>query len=629
MAKSSGQQPKNRPSRFLLFVIALVVVLGGVAILVFPPSTSGKKPAVSGDSSPENSAPTEQQKPTAAKNDIGKKLDPRSDGWTSEVDAELAKKNLSKLLKLATANATVKATDLDKITPDFQCTALRPDNLVEVFSDASIRVLELSGENSEVVFKSAAGLATALSLFAEPLRGSDEVYTHAKIIRVTSEADSVTTTAIIESGGRQEKSSIGQNAHWICEWQRDGEELKLRSIRTDQYREVSATGKEGVWFADCTEAVLGKNASFDDQLVFGMNHWLERIERTNGLQVFARWGIAIGDVNGDGLDDLYICQPGGLPNRLLVQQADGTAIDQSAAAGVDWLDHTSSALLIDLDNDGAQDLVAATSGGVVVMKNDASGKFEWRATLPTPDTDVQSLTAADYDNDGDLDFYVCIDFANRAALRNEPPRAFVYYDANDGGANVLFRNDLVAKDKRWKFTDVTKDTGLDVNNRRHSLAASWEDYDNDGDQDLYVANDYGQNCLYRNDGGRFVDVAKGSGVVDYGSGMSVSWGDANRDGTMDLYVGNMFSSAGNRITRQSGFRSSDSAELRSVYGRFAKGNSLFSNQGSGKFKEVGADAGVEMGRWAWSSIFADLNNDGWQDLLVGNGYITTEDTGDL
>ncbi len=171
--------------------------------------------------------------------------------------------------------------------------------------------------------------------------------------------------------------------------------------------------------------------------------------------------------------------------------------------------------------------------------------------------------------------------------------------------------------------------GLDAHNRRHSLAAAWEDYDDDGDQDLYVANDYGQNCLYRNDGGRFVDVAVEAGVVDFGSGMSVSWADYNRDGLMDLYVGNMFSSAGNRITRQRQFKARDREELRAVYQRFAKGNSLFENTGDGTFREVSREAAVEIARWAWSSLFVDINNDGRDDVLVANGYITGASKDDL
>jgi hypothetical protein len=161
------------------------------------------------------------------------------------------------------------------------------------------------------------------------------------------------------------------------------------------------------------------------------------------------------------------------------------------------------------------------------------------------------------------------------------------------------------------------------------LAAAWEDFDNDGDQDLYVANDYGQNCLYRNDEGQFINVADELNVVDFGSGMSVSWGDANHDGWMDLYVGNMFSAAGNRVATQSRFMAQSDEATRKLYQRFAKGNSFFENQNGLRFAEVGADAGVEMARWAWSSLFVDVNNDGWDDLFVANGFITADDDRDL
>ena len=110
--------------------------------------------------------------------------------------------------------------------------------------------------------------------------------------------------------------------------------------------------------------------------------------------------------------------------------------------------------------------------------------------------------------------------------------------------------------------------------------------------------------------------------------MSVSWSDYDHDGQMDLYVGNMFSSAGHRITKQAKFKRGADPQTRAMYQRMAKGNTLFRNLGGGKFREV-KDASVEMGRWAWSSQFADVNNDGWEDLLVANGYLTTEDTGDL
>jgi hypothetical protein len=189
---------------------------------------------------------------------------------------------------------------------------------------------------------------------------------------------------------------------------------------------------------------------------------------------------------------------------------------------------------------------------------------------------------------------------------------------------------LLRNDGNWQFNDVTEATGLNHNNNRFSYAAAWEDYDNDGDPDLYVANDFGRNNLYQNTKGRFVDVAAELGVEDMAAGMSATWADFNRDGHLDIYVGNMFSAAGNRITFQRQFKPGASNDMRAQYQRHARGNTLFqaSSEGPG-FRDVSVEQGVTMGRWAWGSIFVDLNNDGWEDLVVANGFISTEDTGDL
>ncbi len=270
---------------------------------------------------------------------------------------------------------------------------------------------------------------------------------------------------------------------------------------------------------------MEKNKSFETQLIYGQEHWLRRIEKIHYMVDVERCGMAIGDVNGDSLEDVYLCQGGGLPNRLFVQNSDNTATDQSAQSGTDWLDHTNSALLVDLDNDGDQDLVLAVPARVLVMENDSTGVFQLVTELPTADEDTEALSAVDYDGNGDLDLYVCTYYATDEAHEDESRRSFLYHDANNGGAH-------------------------------------------------------------------------------------------------------MFSSVGNRITRQARFRRDMDEASRQLYQRFAKGNSLFKNEG-GKFREVSDEASAELGRWAWGSPFVDLNNDGWEHLFVANGYFTTEDTGDL
>lgn len=558
-------------------------------------------------------------------------LDPTQDGWPTEVFSSNVESQLKRLL-----HGLVDPDDLDLVhlrplvTQDFRCPPLRPEDLSEVVHEKALSVYR--PPNSRIAirrtpYQGASGLLEALRALAQTLQGASNIHLKIKVVRANITKVPAASTVYLDIHGRTPSGVIQLTSTWDCRWEHNTDKsLKLKSIYVRDYEEIVGRSPQSTWFADCTEAVLGNNDSFKKQLQFGLNHWLKRIETVHVMSIFSACGISVGDVNGDGLHDIYVAQPGGLPNRLFFQNIDGTVTDRSAWSQVNFLDHTASTLFVDLDNDGDQDLLLGTPFFIVILENDATGRFAVRHLLPNRERDVKSLSAADYDNDGDLDVYVCFDFGLTQPGR--APSPFIYHDANNGGTNVLYRNDI--SDDGWRqFTDVTEEMGLNVHNQRYSLAASWEDYDNDGDMDLYVANDYGQNCLYRNDGTSFVDVAKEAGVVDYGSGMSVSWGDYNNDGRMDLFVGNMFSSAGNRITRQLGFRPETDSATRAILQRFSKGNSLFENVGQGVFREVSDGAGVEMGRWAWSSPFLDLNNDGREDLLVTNGYLTTDDTGDL
>ena len=550
-------------------------------------------------------------------------VDPRADGWDTEALSEQAEAQLKSvaawLAEVAAGGAdAVPSGDVSSVVDQaFESPGFVPGDLTARYRGTVLAVESGSVSSAEIAYRGAEGFRRALAALGERLAGDGPPRADFKLYSVDAGSAGFTTLARFEASVAGPAGSRQLNAVWSTIWRLpaagDGGPLLLR-VEVSEYEETAAAG--GPLFVDVTEAAVGHNPSYREQLLQSPDAWLNRIPKAAGYNKTGWQGVSVADVNGDGLDDIFLPEQGGLPNRLYVQNREGTFDDRSAEAAVDYLERALAGLFVDLDNDGDPDLVLSSRPAVLVLENDGSGRFARVRHIAGNIPDSNSLSAADYDGDGDLDLYIC---AYRRAYDERGVASPVpYHDANNGGRNALLRND-----GGFRFVDATVEAGLDANNRRFSLAASWEDVDGDGDPDLYVANDYGRNNLYRNDGGRFVDVAGEAGVEDISSGMSVSWADYNRDGRMDLYVGNMFSAAGNRITYQRKFerdrqRAGPLAEVQ----RMARGNSLFAGAPGGGFVDQSVQANVTMGRWSWSSVFADINNDGWEDLVVANGNLT-------
>ncbi len=412
----------------------------------------------------------------------------------------------------------------------------------------------------------------------------------------------------------------------VGQWKQTWADGKL--IAFEPLEEHVATAAEP-FFRDVTAACSKGSASFQEQLFRGIPYWRAALDPASGIDIYGSNGIAVGDIDNDGMDEVYVCQPGGLPNRLYKVGEDGLFHDITKQWNVGILDDTSSALFLDLRNSGRQDLVVLRGSGPVLFLNDGN-RFSLRTDAfrfaTTPSGGFTGMAAADFDRDGKLDLYLCcyVYFQSEAQYTYPSP----YHDAQNGPPNFLLRNNLNA-DGTGTFDDCTAATGMNENNNRFSFAPAWCDYNDDGWPDLYVANDFGRKNLYRNQNGHFRDVAASVGVEDMGPGMSASWFDYDHDGRPDLYVANMWTAAGQRVSRDPAFTPARTAAGKEAYLRHTSGNSLYKNQGDGSFENTTAAEHVAFGRWAWASGGHDFDNDGESEILVTCGMLTNTSTTDL
>jgi enediyne biosynthesis protein E4 len=343
------------------------------------------------------------------------------------------------------------------------------------------------------------------------------------------------------------------------------------------------------------------------------------IPKTNRLinDIWPGSGIAVLDFDRDGNEDLFVGD--GVRSILYKGDGHGHFVDVTEKAGLarsatEGIAATGIAAG-DVDGDGYPDLLVTNAFGPArLFHNRGDGTFE--ETTATSGIAVpgnaRSAAFADVDGDGDLDLFVAVTGDYYSQM---PDPAF---DANDGRENFLYLND-----GHGHFTDATKTWGL-AGMTRWTLSGLFQDYDQDGHVDLLATNDFGLKNLYHNEGGRrFVDVAKKSGALARAYGMSGAWADFDGDGRPDVYTtgtdtqwyfiheypsvpvtfwGRLFLSTAIRWCEE-----------------MASGNTLLLQRPDHTFENATARSGAQHAGWNWSSIAADLDDDGWPDLYSTNG----------
>ena len=461
-----------------------------------------------------------------------------------------------------------------------------------------------------------------LSAFEQIETADFEIYECTQISDSPLELEAKIRYDFVGTRGQTREEHIGS---WLTHWARSAN----GTWRVSKWKtaEETVSRAAGPIFADITAQAFGQTDSYRKQLLFGADYWRTILDGAIGVDVYGNNGVAVGDFDNDSRDDIYVCQPAGLPNRLYRNRGDGTFEDVTQKSGVGVLDFTACALFADFGNRGVQDLLVVCATGPILFSNDGKGSFTrqpeaFRFVRP-PQGAFTHAALADYDHDGHLDIYFCLYNYYQGLDQYRYP--VPYFDARNGPPNYLFHNE-----GNGIFQDRTEAAGLNAENDRYSFACSWGDANGDGWPDLYVVNDFGRNNLYRNNGdGTFAAVSSEARVNEAGAGMSACWLDFDNDGKQDIYAAGMWVADGMRVFGDPHFHAGESEKIRNLYHRHMAGNSLYVNQGNGTFHDEGQRAGVAMGRWSWSTDSWDFDHDGFPDLYVANGYISGIDSRDV
>jgi hypothetical protein len=338
-------------------------------------------------------------------------------------------------------------------------------------------------------------------------------------------------------------------------------------------------------------------------------------------------GVAAGDIDNDGLTDLYFTS-NQHPNKLYLNKGNLRFEDITRKAGVagkgDW---KTGVTMADVNGDGFLDIYVCQvadykglQGRNQLFINQGNRTFREMAHEYGLDFSGFSTQAAffDYDADGDLDMYL-LNHSVHASRNYGLVTLRFEHDARAG--DRLYRNEE-ANGKRF-FRDMTRQAGIYSSQIGYGLGINVCDINNDGFPDLYISNDFHENdYLYVNNGnGTFSERLTEMIAHTSRSSMGNDVGDINNDGLLDIMVLDMLPDE-EKIRKQSGGEDDfELFELKLKYGyayQFVR-NTLQLNLGGGMFSEIGQFAGIFSTDWSWSPLFCDVDNDGWKDLFITNG----------
>lgn len=343
-------------------------------------------------------------------------------------------------------------------------------------------------------------------------------------------------------------------------------------------------------------------------------------------------GVAIGDINNDGLSDVYMTANMG-SNKLYLNKGNMKFEDISEKAGVTssklW---STGAVMVDINSDGLLDIYVCNAGyteGAAPFNqlyiNNGDLTFTEKAKEYGLDDNGYTTHAAffDYDSDGDLDCYIlnnsfipvnALNYANNREMR---AKDWPVADFLKGGGDKLMRND------NGKFVDVSEKAGIYGSLIGFGLGVTVGDVNNDGWLDIYVSNDFFErDYLYINQrNGTFKEDITNEMQHLSTASMGSDMADVNNDGLPDIFATEMLPYDEERLKTTTEFESIDVYNLkqqRGFYHQFSQ-NTLQVNQGNGTFKDVAHHAGVAASDWSWGALIFDADFDGNQDLLVCNG----------